>query len=148
MISLLAVIKRDIPDGPPLVAAGGIAVGSQAAGLLLMGADGVVIGTRFLATAESTYSENQKKALLDATATVRTTVFDTVRGKNGWPEGVDGRAIPNITLDEERAGIDFEERRKRYEEGVKNDDTSRSVVWSGSSVGLVKEIKGAKVRLK
>lgn len=147
MISLLPLIRDAIPDAPPLVAAGGIANGAQAAGLLVMGADGVVMGTRFLATPESIYSTNQKKAIVEGTTTVRTTVFDTARGTIGWPDGVDGRAIPNKTLDEANEGVDFGDLKKRFDEATKNDDTSRSVVWSGSSIGLVKEIKGAKVRV-
>lgn len=147
MISLLPLIKDAIPDAPPLVAAGGIANGAQAAGLLVMGADGVVMGTRFLATPESTYSKNQKKAIVEGTTTVRTTVFDAARGTIGWPDEVDGRAIPNKTLDDASKGVGVEELKKRYDEGEKTDDTSRLVVWSGSSIGLVKEIKGAKVRV-
>lgn len=130
-----------------MVAAGGIANGAQAAGLLVMGADGVAIGTRFLATPESIYSKNQKKAIIEATTTVRTPIYDTARGRVGWPDGVDGRAVPNLTFDEANEGVDIEELKKKYDEAEKNDDTSRRAVWSGSSVALVKEIKGAKVRV-
>ena len=134
-----------LPDSPPLVAAGGLANGAQIAALLVLGASGAVLGTRFLATRESTYTSNQKNAVLAATHSVRTSVFDQVRGTVAWPTGIDGRAIYNKTLEDEANGVNPDELQRRFSEGVKKDDTSRSIVWSGSSVGLVKEISGAEV---
>lgn len=128
-----------------MVGAGGLANGAQVAGLLVLGASGAALGTRFLATRESTYTYNQKNAVLTATHSVRTNVFDQVRGTTAWPAGIDGRGIPNKTLEDEADGVDLDELKKRFAEGVKNDDTSRSVVWSGSSVALVNKISGAEV---
>jgi hypothetical protein len=51
--------------------------------MLALGASGAVFGTRFLLSEESLYNSNQKEALKQATdpnATVRTMVFDEVRG--------------------------------------------------------------------
>ncbi|KAF8514019.1 2-nitropropane dioxygenase [Gautieria morchelliformis] len=143
LVTLLSLIKQSLPDLPPLVAAGGLANGAQVAAMLVLGASGAAVGTRFLATPESTYTINQKNAVLAATHSVRTHLFDQVRGTVGWPLGVDGRAIPNQTLEDEASGVEPEELKKRFVEAVKKDDTSRSVVWSGASVGLVHEISGA-----
>ncbi|KIJ55720.1 hypothetical protein M422DRAFT_24261 [Sphaerobolus stellatus SS14] len=143
LMSLLPLVQRALPNPPPLVAAGGIATGAHVASLLVLGASGAVIGTRYLATPESTYSDNQKNAVLSATHSVRTTAFDAVRGTIGWPAGIDGRAVPNLVLEDIMKGVPFEERKKLFEEAVKKDDVSRTVVWSGSSVGLVTEIVGA-----
>jgi len=140
LITLLPLIKQSIPHSPPLVAAGGLSTGSQVAAMLVLGASGAAMGTRFLATPESTYSNGQKSALISGKASVRTTVFDDVRGTTGWPAGIDGRAIPNKALDDERNGLGIEERRMLFNESMKNDDPSRAVVWSGSSVGLVDEL--------
>jgi nitronate monooxygenase len=145
LVTLLSLIKESLPDSPPLVAAGGLANGAQVAAMLVLGASGAAVGTRFLATPESTYTINQKNAVLAATHSVRTPVFDQVRGTVGWPLGIDGRAIPNQTLEDEASGVEPEELKKRFVEGVKKDDTSRSVVWSGASVGLVHGISGAEV---
>lgn len=50
----------------PIVAAGGIATGEQIAALLLLGASAVQIGTRFIASQESTVDTAYKKAILDS----------------------------------------------------------------------------------
>ncbi|KAF8519014.1 2-nitropropane dioxygenase [Hysterangium stoloniferum] len=143
LMTLLPLITQSIPHSPPLVAAGGLSTGSQVAAMLVLGASGAAMGTRFLATPESTYSNGQKSAVISGKVSVRTTVFDDVRGTTGWPAGIDGRAIPNKTLDDEQNGLGIEERRRLFDESVRNDDPSRAVVWSGSSVSLVNELVDA-----
>ncbi len=51
----------------PFVASGGCATGSQLVAALAMGAEGVNMGTRFIATVEAPVHENVKKALVAAT---------------------------------------------------------------------------------
>jgi len=51
----------------PLIAAGGIYDGKTAAAAFLLGADGIQMGTRFLASTECQVHENYKKAILRAT---------------------------------------------------------------------------------
>jgi len=51
----------------PLIAAGGIYDGSTFAASLVLGADGVQIGTRFMASTECQIHENYKQAILKAT---------------------------------------------------------------------------------
>lgn len=67
----------------PLVAAGGIGTGERAAELLDRGADGVRIGTRFLAAAEADVHPDYAAALIDAHAddTVITETFAMA-----WPD--------------------------------------------------------------
>ena len=67
----------------PVVAAGGISDGRGLAAALSLGADGVWLGTRFVATAESGAHEAYKERVAGsgATATRRTTQFDV-----GWPD--------------------------------------------------------------
>ncbi len=50
----------------PIVAAGGIATGEQIAAAILLGASAVQIGTRFIASEESTVDDAYKKAILDS----------------------------------------------------------------------------------
>jgi nitronate monooxygenase len=50
----------------PIIAAGGVATGAQLAALELLGASGVQIGTRFIASNESKVDANYKKAILEA----------------------------------------------------------------------------------
>lgn len=58
---------RAVVENVPLVAAGGVYDGRTFAAALLLGADGVQIGTRFMASSECQIHENYKKAILNAT---------------------------------------------------------------------------------
>src|SRR5579862_418026 len=66
----------------PVVSAGGIADGRGLAAAFALGADGVVLGTRLIASQESNAHAHYKQRILDATEqdTVRTTLFG-----HGWP---------------------------------------------------------------
>ena len=54
--------KLDIP----VIAAGGIATGKQILAALVLGADGVQIGTRFIASTEATVADPYKQAIIDS----------------------------------------------------------------------------------
>lgn len=131
----------------PVVAAGGITTGAHVAALLALGASGVALGTRFLLTPESLYSLKQKEALQHAHAasTVRTTAFDQVRGTLGWPSGIDGRGLRNQIVKNLESGMALSEARQLYEQAVKEDKPDGTIVWSGTGIGLVNEIKPAAV---
>lgn len=98
LFSLLSEILSTVPeDGPPILGAGGIVNGSQLASLLVLGASGAVLGSRFLLSPESLYLESQRQALISAPAgsSVRTMAFDHARNTLGWPKGIDGRGLRN-----------------------------------------------------
>ena len=50
----------------PMLASGGIGTGAQMAACLALGADGINMGTRFLASAEAPVHENMKRAIAEA----------------------------------------------------------------------------------
>jgi adenylate cyclase len=63
---------------------------------LMLGADGVLMGTRFWATQEALIPDAAKAIVLEATGdeTIRTRVYDVVRGRV-WPPGYTGRLMRN-----------------------------------------------------
>ncbi len=61
---LVPYLKRE--TNLPIIAAGGIGTGSQMAAALSLGASGVVIGTRLIATPEASSSLEYKQAVIDA----------------------------------------------------------------------------------
>jgi len=144
--SILAVLPK---DGPPLLAAGGLSTGGHVASFLALGASGVVLGTRFLMTKESFYNEVQKKMLVaaDANSTVRTMAFDRARGTLDWPEGVNGRAIYNKTVEDMDDGVDVEIVRENFNKAIQIGDADRMLTWAGTGVELVTEIQTAQVSL-
>ncbi|GII95929.1 NAD(P)H-dependent flavin oxidoreductase [Sinosporangium siamense] len=122
----------------PVIAAGGIADGRGVAAALTLGADGVQIGTGFLATAESGASEVHKAALRgpDARVTVLTRLFS----------GRLARAIPNRFVREMAA---FEDQVPPYPVQnalmlpIRRASTDRGLpdhvnLWSGQSAALTR----------
>jgi nitronate monooxygenase len=142
-----SIIANSPTNGPPLLAAGGLSHGAHVASLLTLGAAGAVLGTRFLLTPESHYTDAQKQALLAAnsSSTVRTLAFDRARGTLEWPSGIDGRALFNDTVKDDDNGVSIEEVRSKFKAGVAKGDAQRMLVWAGTGVGLMTDIKGAKV---
>ena len=63
----------------PVVAAGGIGDGRGLAAMLVLGASGVQIGTRFIATKEAPFSQEYKNKILSATDTDTVIVGRTVK---------------------------------------------------------------------
>lgn len=137
----------------PVVSAGGISDGRAISSQLVLGADGVLVGTRFLLTPEATYSGAQKKKLLHAqgTDTVRSFAFDDARGTLDWPADIDGRGLRNITVDEydavaqghQRPVPGQPERHARYMQALQAGDTERQIIWSGTGIGQVSTIQPA-----
>ncbi|MCX8525325.1 nitronate monooxygenase [Chryseobacterium formosus] len=62
-LCLIPNVKKHISK--PLIAAGGIALGSQMKAAMILGADGVQIGSRFAATVEASAHENWKKKITE-----------------------------------------------------------------------------------
>src|SRR5438046_7741798 len=94
LFALLPAVK-DMAGDVPVLAAGGIADRRGYEAAMALGADGVLVGTRFIAAEESLSTPAAKKRVVEANgdATVRTTVFDVVRGYD-WG-GITGRALRN-----------------------------------------------------
>lgn len=96
--------KTEGREMPQVVAAGGLSTGVQVAATMMLGADGVCLGTRFLATPEANVPEGYKKELVRADdggqTTVRSGVYDYLRGTRGWPKGYGGRGVMNKTFEE------------------------------------------------
>ncbi len=80
----------------PVAAAGGIADGRGLAAMMMLGASGVLLGTRFYASIECDGPEEGKKRICAATSgnTVRSIIFDLSRN-NVWPAPFTGRCLIN-----------------------------------------------------
>ena len=80
----------------PVVAAGGLADGRGLAAMLMMGATGVLFGTRFYASRECDGADEAKKRICAATSsdTLRGMIFDVSR-KIWWPAPFTARTLIN-----------------------------------------------------
>jgi NAD(P)H-dependent flavin oxidoreductase YrpB (nitropropane dioxygenase family) len=132
----------------PVLAAGGVADGRGLAAALALGADGVLLGTRFLATDESPIAKGFKQAILDSDGhdTLVTDIPDVASG-NTWP-GAYVRVRRNRFI-EEWMGRDNELRRRRVEvnaqirQAAQAGDPDRGAVMIGQTAGLIDRIEPA-----
>lgn len=134
---------RALAGDRPVVAAGGVGDGRGLVAALALGADGVSMGTRFLATVEAINTDAELRSVLTAAAsdTVRTDVFDVVRGP-AWPDGHDGRVVRNRLVDEWERGCGVDAAAQEYS-ASDPDDAEVRPVWAGESVGLVDAVESA-----
>ena len=134
----------------PVVAAGGIADGRGLAAVLVLGAQGAMLGTRFYASREAVGTDAAKQFIAARSGgdTQRTRVFDVARGY-AWTDGVTGRAIRNAFVERwhghEQALADNEPARKAFLDAVKNNDYAASMVWAGEDIDLIRSVEPASV---
>jgi NAD(P)H-dependent flavin oxidoreductase YrpB (nitropropane dioxygenase family) len=138
----------DAVGSTPVVASGGIADGRGLAAALALGAQGVLLGTRFLATKESPLHPNFKKTILESDGhdTVLTEIPDIARG-NVWP-GAMARARRNSFI-ERWAGREWALRaqqpealaslQKAWSEG----DAENATLFMGQDAGLIDDLPSA-----
>jgi nitronate monooxygenase len=145
-------LKRAAPQ-TLLVAAGGIADGRGLAAALMLGADGVLIGSRLVASLEAATPEGFRHAITsaDGDATVKTTVIDLVRNYD-WPgEGVfKARALTTSFVTtwhgrEAKLGEPSTNaaENKRYWDAFYSGDADRAGVMISEAVGLIHDFKPA-----
>lgn len=140
------VVKAVAPV--PVLAAGGFADGSGLAAALALGAAGVLMGTRFMATQECPLPPFFKDAIVasDGTDTVLSTVPDTLSGRD-WPGAWSRVARTNFV--EDWTGREPELRRRRGEVRARLDRASEEDrpdywnMWWGQSAGLVESVMPA-----
>ena len=139
----------DAVGGIPVVAAGGIADGRGLAAVLLLGATGGWLGTRFVASKEWGGGAWEQQAVLAATAddTVRTSVYDQVRGA-AFPEGIADRVLRNaFTAAWEGRTDDIAARqaelRRELEAAAQRGDPTVADISAGVAVGLIPSLEPA-----
>ena len=145
LTELLPAIRAALPK-VPLVAAGGLNDATDFERVHRLGAAGVALGTAFYASEEATdvVAAKQQLVAAESGSTVRSTVYDIIRGPE-WPTEFTGRSLRSDLT--ERWANDSEGLRKtlevvklRYAEAAKNDDMTKRVVWAGEGVGDVDAI--------
>jgi nitronate monooxygenase len=129
----------------PVIAGGGISDGRGVAAALALGAEGVIIGTRLMATKECPIHDNLKQAFVEATETDTTLALRSVGNTHRfW----NNKAIQQVLeLETEKAPLfkiiqaaSGDKAQKMYNEG----DIDLGVVACGQGVGLVKDIPTVK----
>ena len=134
----------------PFLACGGIGTGRQLAAALALGADGVCMGTRFMATVEAPIMDGIKRALVDADENSTTLVMTTVKNHE--------RVYKNKVAEEVRA-IEAEKpgdfsaihhlvRGENYRKSFQETGDPDSSVWSaGCVMGLIEDAPTCQILL-
>jgi NAD(P)H-dependent flavin oxidoreductase YrpB (nitropropane dioxygenase family) len=129
----------------PVVTVGGIADGRTMAAALMLGAQGVMMASRFIATKECIVHENVKQEL------VRRQEFETVIF--GKSIGLQGRALKNKVIEEilsiEGRGGGLQEvipllSGERMKEAWEKGNVENAPLMVGQSIGLIKGILSCK----
>jgi NAD(P)H-dependent flavin oxidoreductase YrpB (nitropropane dioxygenase family) len=147
-LSVLLPLVVDAVAPVPVVAAGGIADGRGLVAALAYGADGVLMGTRFLATTEAGLHPDHKQAILDSDGhdTVLTDIPDIISGMV-WP-GAMSRVKRNALIDR-WAGREWALRQnlaevvKRVRNAREEGDTEEAPLFFGQDAGLIHDLPSA-----
>lgn len=124
----------------PVIAAGGIADGRGIAAAFMLGAKGVQLGTRFVASKEAVVHQNYKDYIVKAKD------IDTrVTGRStGHPVRVLRNAVTKEYLELEKKGASFEELENLTVGGlrraVQEGDTKTGSLMSGQIAGMIHDI--------
>jgi NAD(P)H-dependent flavin oxidoreductase YrpB (nitropropane dioxygenase family) len=132
----------------PVLAAGGFADGRGLVAALALGAQGILLGTRFLATVESPLHPNFKQAIVDSDGhDTQLSVIPDLASGLVWP-GAMTRSRRNRFI-ERWAGQEWALRQARVEayarlqEARKNGDVDEGPLSMGQDAGLVHDIPPA-----
>jgi nitronate monooxygenase len=133
----------------PIVAAGGIADGRGLAAAMALGAEGVLMGTRFYASREAEGHAEAKRRIVNAGSgqTVRSIVFDLSR-RNPWPNSYTGRVLHNHHLErwlghEHELEARSEEISREYTSARRRGDFDIAAVIAGEACALIHDIPPA-----
>jgi nitronate monooxygenase len=142
------LLAKTSPD-TLICAAGGIADGRGLAAALMLGADGVLVGSRFSASEEALVFPGWHDALLasDGDTTLQTSVVDIAR-KRDWPERFKIRAVENELIRrwhgrEKELHAVQDEQAAAYEAAAAAGDSDNFGVIVGENVGLIRDIEPA-----
>jgi enoyl-[acyl-carrier protein] reductase II len=132
----------------PVLAAGGIADGAGLAAALMLGAEGVLLGTRFLATPEAPLPDAYKEAICrsDGHDTLLTELPDVIAGQV-WP-GAFARTLRTAFI-QEWLGREGEVRQRRAEllqriqRAREQGDVANGSLLIGQDAGLIDSVEPA-----
>jgi nitronate monooxygenase len=146
-MSLVPEVVDAVGRDALVLAAGGIADGRGLAAGLMLGADGVLVGTRFWAAEEALVVDGFQRAALEATgdATQRSSLPDIARGLD-WPAPFTIRTLRNAWVREWETvpgGPVSDAARAAYAKAVAEGDAERAPAIAGEAVGLIHAVRPA-----
>lgn len=146
LFALLPAVK-DLAGKLPVLAAGGIADRRGFEAATALGAAGVLVGTRFIACDEALAGPRAKQRIVEANgdSTIRTTVFDIVRGYDAGWAGITGRALKNRFTatwhgKEPSLRASLGKEREAYLAAFERQDFDTALIFAGEGVDLIDSV--------
>jgi nitronate monooxygenase/enoyl-[acyl-carrier protein] reductase II len=155
-VSTMVLVPQivDVAGDVPVVAAGGIADGRGLAATLMLGAQGVMIGTRLLASIEMTVAETWKRRIVEADAldAIRVSGEEAVMPPYTLPGHADHCALRTLRTpftdllerEPERVARDAAQLSAQLIQGVLQGQGHDYLPFTGQSAGLIHEILPAR----
>ena len=127
----------------PIIASGGIADGRGMAAALVLGADGVNMGTRFVATREAPVHDHIKQALVAGSERDTRLIMRTL--KNSARVLSNAIAAEVLAAEAKPGGAAFEDIRPlvagaRGRAALQAGEVDGGVIWAGQVMGLIRDI--------
>ncbi len=139
--SLVLVPQAVDAVGIPLIAGGGFSDGRSLVAALALGADGVNMGTRFMATKEAPIHDAFKKKMVELSETSTMLVMESIRNasrvfRNPWAEKILEMEKDGASLEDLMPYIGGQISRKGWVEG----NLDEGLFSMGQCVGRIKDI--------
>lgn len=131
----------------PMVASGGIGNGAQMAACLALGAEGINMGTRFVATQEAPVHPNMKQAMVDANETQTELIFRTM---NNTARVFKNKIAMEVVAKEALPGTEFKDiqplvaGKRGKERCIEAGDLDDGIWAAGMVIGLIHDIPTCK----
>ena len=149
-VSALPLVPQvvDAVTPTPVLAAGGIADGRGVAAALILGADGVVMGTRFLASKEAPIGDSWKNLILNSESedTTKVEFINDLLPQGASGYGTVPRAIKTdfiqkyATMDKESIMKNADALREEIGKAVMQRRFNEYVPFTGETTGLIRDI--------
>jgi enoyl-[acyl-carrier protein] reductase II len=141
--TLIPMVKKEVKI--PIIAAGGIATGNGMLAAMILGANGVQIGSRFAATLESSAHQNFKQSILkvkDGDTQLTLKELAPVRLiKNEFYNQIEALYQQQPTLDEIKTLLG----RARAKKGIFEGDLVNGELEIGQIAGIIDEVKSVSI---
>jgi NADH:quinone reductase (non-electrogenic) len=127
----------------PMVASGGFADGRGMAAALVLGAEGVNMGTRFCLTQEAPIHENIKNALVKGSERDTQLIFRKLRNTARIFSNEIAREV--ATIEDRAEGYEYEDIRQlvagtRGRHALESGEIDSGLIWAGQAIGLIDDI--------
>lgn len=141
--TLIPMVKEKITI--PLIAAGGIATGRGMLAAMILGADGVQIGSRFVASKEASSHDNFKNEVVESSEGDTKLILKELAPvrllKNGFFNEIQALYLKNPTIDQLRLLLG----KGRAKKGMFEGDLKNGELEIGQIAGLIHDIKPAAI---